>query len=642
MNKFHRRFTSHINLMPVLLASILTACGGGSGRDPVLGGAGTDDVGASATSTPPLNGAPSVASTLPLASTPAVTGVATSSRVSATFNKLMDSATLTAPNTFTVACPAGTPVSATVAYDSATQVMSLTPAQALPAGTLCVATITTAAKDTLGLALASTYVWRFTTATPADNKTRPVVTLTVPGALDLNVPASRRITATFSKDMDPATIPASFTLVNTSLGGAAVAGTVTYSPSARTASFAPSNPTTLAGNSHFTATISDAAKDLAGNALAGNTAVLPGSGKHVWTFITAAAGDITAPSVVTISPVDSAPGVCTTKLVSATFSEPMDDATIDVTTFRVSSNSVNVAGRVSYDAATQLASFVPTAASGFAVSTAYVVTLASGINGVKDLAGNALASDRSWGFVTGSQACRSTVDLRSAASFAAFGGGAGVTNQGVNTVVHGDLGTTAACTLVTGFHDAAHVYTETPLNTGAVNGSINCAPPTPGTATSMSMATQARADAQSAYDQLAALPAGSDPAAGQLGGLVLPASVYTSAGGTFAITTGDLTLDAQGDANAVWVFQSASALTVGLTATPRKVLLVNGAQAKNVFWKVGSAARIEAGSTMVGTIIAPAGVTISTNGQTMQTTLIGRAIGLTASVTMVNTTVIAP
>ena len=89
-------------------------------------------------------------------------------------------------------------------------------------------------------------------------------------------------------------------------------------------------------------------------------------------------------------------------------------------------------------------------------------------------------------------------------------------------------------------------------------------------------------------------------------------------------------------------FQSAAALTVGLGATPRRVMLVNGARARNVFWQVGSAARIENGSTMVGTIIAPAGVTISTAGQTQQTTLIGRAIGLTASVTMVNTTIAAP
>ncbi len=113
-------------------------------------------------------------------------------------------------------------------------------------------------------------------------------------------------------------------------------------------------------------------------------------------------------------------------------------------------------------------------------------------------------------------------------------------------------------------------------------------------------------------------------------------------GGAGTLTASALTLDAQGDANAVWVFQSAAALTVGLTATPRTVFLINGAQAKNVFWQVGSAARIEDGSTMVGTIIAPAGVTVSTAGQLGQTTLTGRAIGLTASVTLVNTTIVAP
>lgn len=90
------------------------------------------------------------------------------------------------------------------------------------------------------------------------------------------------------------------------------------------------------------------------------------------------------------------------------------------------------------------------------------------------------------------------------------------------------------------------------------------------------------------------------------------------------------------------MFQVPSSLTVGLSATPRSVLLINGAQAKNVFWQVGSAARIEDGSTMVGTIIASAGVTLSTVGQTLQTLLTGRAIGLNASVTMVNTTIVTP
>ena len=242
----------------------------------------------------------------------------------------------------------------------------------------------------------------------------------------------------------------------------------------------------------------------------------------------------------------------------------------------------------------------------------------------------------------GAQTPANTPNLGSAANFGVFGGAAGVTNQGVNTIVNGNLGTTAACTLNTGFHDGANVYTETPLNVGGVNGSIYCAPPAPGTLATMAIATQALSDIQSAYNTLAAMPPGSDPGAGQLGGLVLAPAVYTAAGGTFNLTSGNLTLDGQGNSNAVWVFQTAAALTVGLSATPRSITLINGAQAKNVFWKVGSAARIEDGSNMVGTIIAPAGVTISTAGQNKQTTLVGRALSLTASVTMVNTTIVAP
>ena len=262
--------------------------------------------------------------------------------------------------------------------------------------------------------------------------------------------------------------------------------------------------------------------------------------------------------MTSLSPPDVSTGVCLTRTVSATFSEPMDATTISTSTLRVTDNGVAVAGSVSYDAPSQVASFVPSSASGFAASRSFVVTVASGSTGVKDLAGNALAVDRVWGFSTGTLPCTSAVNLGSAALFGAFGGSAGVTNQGINTVVNGNLGTTAACTLVTGLHDAANVYTQTPLNIGAVNGSIYCAPPAPGTTTTMAIATQARADALAAYNALAAMPPGSDPGAGQLGGLVLPAAVYTAAGGTFAITTGDLTLDAQGDANAVWEIGRAS------------------------------------------------------------------------------------
>ena len=736
MNPLQRFFESPKGLFTGLLVALLAGCGGG-GLDPILG-------------SPGAGIAPTVIATSPVASTPVAIDVPPNSLVRATFSTSMAATSLT-PASFTLACPGGSAITATVTYEDASRIATLTPSAALPVSTLCVATVTTAAQSTAGFALASNFVWSFMTAAVADT-TRPTVTATVPAAGATNVATNTGISATFSKDMNAATISAtSFTVTNTTLGtavagsvsyvaasrtavftpdtplpantsftatvttgatdlignalvsdfvwtfttaaladvtrpsviltvpaagasgvpvntkitatfskdmnaatisatsfnvmnttlGTPVSGTVSYAAGARTATFTPSAPP-LASNTAFTATITTAVTDLTGNALAGNSAVFPNAGNHVWTFTTAAVADLVAPTVTAVSPIDGSVGICVTKIVSATFSKPMDATTINTSTFGVTDAGLAVAGSVSYDANLRVASFVPTNPAGFAPSRTFAAKVVGGSAGVRDLAGNALVTDYVWTFATGIQPCATAVNLRSAASFGAFGGAAGVTNQGINTVVGGNLGTTAACTLITGFHDALNVYSETPLNIGAVNGRVYCAPPAPGTTETMVIATQARADAQTAYNDLAALPPGSDPGAGQLGGLVLAAAVYTSAGGTFAITSGDLTLDAQGDANAVWVFQSAAALTVGLPATPRRVKLINGAQAKNVFWQVGSAGRIEDGSTMVGTIIAPAGVTVSTAGQTLQTTLIGRAIGLTASVTLVNTTIVAP
>jgi hypothetical protein len=121
---------------------------------------------------------------------------------------------------------------------------------------------------------------------------------------------------------------------------------------------------------------------------------------------------------------------------------------------------------------------------------------------------------------------------------------------------------------------------------------------------------------------------------------------YTASAGTFMIQGGDLTLDALGDANAVWVFQMATTLTVGGpgAAFPQSVILVNGAQAKNVFWQVGSAATINAGGggTMVGTISAQAGAAFSTAGNVAIVTLDGRILSLGASVTLVDTVINVP
>lgn len=232
-------------------------------------------------------------------------------------------------------------------------------------------------------------------------------------------------------------------------------------------------------------------------------------------------------------------------------------------------------------------------------------------------------------------------DLGRVATFAVFGGGAGATNQGISTVITGDLGTTGASTMITGFHSPSAVYTETPLNVGNVIGLVYTDVPPPGTVESADHARLTAADALTAYNYLAALPDGTDPGAGQLGGLTLVPGVYKSASSAFQITGSDLTLDAQGDDNAVWVFQMATTLTVGAPAAPRSIILTNGASSKNVYWQVGSVAAINGagGGAMAGTIIASAGVTFSTPGNATLTVLNGRAIALFASVTMVNTVI---
>lgn len=254
----------------------------------------------------------------------------------------------------------------------------------------------------------------------------------------------------------------------------------------------------------------------------------------------------------------------------------------------------------------------------------------------------------------GSTLANGAVALGRASTFGTFGGSAGMTNTGINTVINGDIGTTAVSTSVTGFHDQGPgcVYTETGANIGNVTGLIYTAPPPPtgacpseGTATTFAIATQARADALAAYNALVAKPAGS-PAAANLAGLTLAPGTYTAAAGTYMIEGGDLTLDAGGNADAVWIFQMATTLTVGGpgVAAPQSVILSGGAQAKNVFWQVGSAATINAagGGTMVGTIISQAGAAISTAGNAAIATINGRVLSLNASVTMVNTVINVP
>ncbi|MEI8028792.1 MAG: Ig-like domain-containing protein [Comamonadaceae bacterium] len=625
-----KKYESYSRAVPwfaaLLLSALVVGCGGG--RDPILGADGL-------ATTPP-----SVTDVVPL---PNALGVSVNTKViTATFNKAMDPATLSAAS-FSLACPSETPIVGVVSYLAASNLASLTlpAASSLAPNTPCTATVTTAAKDSTGIALVNNFVWTFTTGAIPDT-TAPTVTATINANGATGVAINTKVGATFSEAMDPATITAAtFTFKQ---GITPVAGAISYSGT--NAVFAPTSA--LAINTNYTATLTTGAKDLTGNALASD---------YVWSWTTAALADTTAPTVVLVNPADLATNVAISSAVNATFSKAMDPLTINTASFAVA----GVTGTVAFNATSKIATFTPSAP--LAVDTSYTATVSTAS---KDLAGNALAVSKVWSFRTAAVVVvPPTFDLGSAASFGTMGGSAGITNQGLNTVINGDIGTTAVSTAVTGFHDATPgcTYTETGSNVGFVNGGIYTAPPPPtvgcpteGTGTASTgtfgIATLALADALKTYNALVAAPVVGTPIAANLSGLTVPPGVYVAPGGSFLLlngtidSAGDLTLDGLGDANAVWVFKMATTLTVGGPGAvfPRSINLINGAQAKNVFWQVGSFATINAGGggIMQGTIISQSGASFSTAGNVTPVILNGRVISLGASVTLVNTVINVP
>ena len=191
-----------------------------------------------------------------------------------------------------------------------------------------------------------------------------------------------------------------------------------------------------------------------------------------------------------------------------------------------------------------------------------------------------------------------------AASFVILGAST-VTNTGTS-VITGDLGLSPG-TSVTGFPP------------GIINGAQHITD---------AIAAAAQGSAQAAYDCLSALSPESTLGE-DIGGTTVSAGVYDFA--SSAAITGTLTLDGGGDPDAIFIFQIPSTL---VTATSAVVSLINGAQAGNVYWLVGSSATIGTSTTMVGNIIADQSVTMVTGA-----TLTGRAFALVAAVTLDTNTI---
>ena len=201
-------------------------------------------------------------------------------------------------------------------------------------------------------------------------------------------------------------------------------------------------------------------------------------------------------------------------------------------------------------------------------------------------------------------AAQPPVGLGTAGSFAVLAGST-VTNTGPSTL-NGNLGVSPG-TAITGFPP------------GTANGATYAAD---------AVAGQAQSDLTTAYNDAASrTPAVT--VSGDLGGQTLVAGVYTSASSLGL--TGQLTLNAQGNPNAVFIFQAGSTLT---TASASDVNLINGAQACNVYWQVGSSTTLGTASTFAGSILAYTSISVNSD-----VTVAGSLLARNGAVTLIDDTI---
>jgi hypothetical protein len=225
------------------------------------------------------------------------------------------------------------------------------------------------------------YSWRFRTSSHHHYDLKVVSAVPLNGST--TAPVTSVLTATFNRELTSGMKNAISIVLKTATS--VVQGTMSFSE--RTAIFKPS--VSLTAGVTYTADVKTESGDDDDNKT---------SSLYTWTFSTAGGvADVTPPTISSTVPAANATSVAVTSKVSVNFSEPMSSQTINTTTFTLSQGTTPVAGSVSMSGTT--VTFTPTAS--LSNSTVYTATITTG---VKDVAGNAMASIYSWSFTTAAAA----------------------------------------------------------------------------------------------------------------------------------------------------------------------------------------------------------------------------------------------
>lgn len=532
---------------------------------------------------------PEVESTTPLNQ---ASGTPPGSVITVTFNTAMNPATIV-PEAFSlVSSPNANQLAAvvtgTMTFDASTNTLRFVPDQPLATNAIFTGRVEPTVKDIGGNAMQEPYMWTFTTGLQS------MVVSTIPSHQQTGVAVAANLSATFNVPMNPGTLNTStFTVWN---GSTQVTGVVSYS--GLTATFNPNAD--LALNTTYEARISMGAVSAQGIALVSNFA---------WTFTTVAPPP---PTITSVSPSQGAINVPLNTDVTAVFSVPMMASTVNTTSFTLRDGNTPITGTVTMLGNTAVFNPDNLLLSGRLYSASVTTAVRSADN-------IAMAVTHNWTFTTVNPAGPGNVILNSVEAYGIIAG-VGISNNAGFSVVHDmNVGISPGVrSSITGYPPAIVVN-------GAIHASDDLVPA--GIAATL---LQAKQDLVSAYlyAEGATVPAPQSADVDQ-GGLTLAPGIY-KASTSLLIQNGDLTLDAQGDVNAVWIFQIASTLTT-VGGAGGNIVLTGGAQAKNIYWQVGSSATIGDNTIFKGNVLALSDITMN-SGAVAQ----GRMLARNGSVVLTN------